>query len=343
MLVAQILFGLPQAYLFGIPWAMDFRLLRYFIATIEEGSLQGASRRVNIAQPALSRRIRDLELSLGCSLLVRGPRGVTATRAGLALYQDAVELVKGIDRAFHNTRRIGLEQGRGARMGLAPTIARKYRHIGDALEAFLRSEQHNGIAFVRAFSSELAESLREGTIDLALLYEQRPDSAQVADRLVHREAYVLAAHPGHRLAVAGAAELAELAGKPLIWLARHDVADSVNPLALQLRRHGLEPVIAQVADSPDEQIDITIASAGICLTPASTILATPPGKLVFRALPRLEATMDLTLAWRREGAGGLALELVAELNVAIDRHQASLAGGNEPWATLDGHVLYQLP
>ena len=76
---------------------MDFRLLRYFIATVEEGSLQGASRRMNIAQPALSRRIRDLALNLDCALLVRGPRGVVVTPAGQAFYEDAVALVKGLD------------------------------------------------------------------------------------------------------------------------------------------------------------------------------------------------------------------------------------------------------
>lgn len=322
---------------------MDLKHLRYFKIAVEEGSLQAAAARLNVAQPALSRRVRDLEAVLGCDLLVRSARGVVPTRAGQALYRDAVRVFDDLDQAFQQVRRLGLEQNRGVRMGLAPTVARKYTFLGVALEAFAHSGGDSGIAFVRAASSDLTESLRGGAIDLALLYEQRPVSAFIADRLVHREAYVLAVHPDHSLAISGAAELADLAGHPLIWLARHDITDHVNPMSLQLRRHGLEPAIAQVVDSPDEQIDITIASAGLCITPASTMLVIPSGKLRFRALPRLDATMDLTLAWRREGASELAMGLVGELHDAIDCHQALLAGNGEPWTKLDGHAVFKLP
>jgi DNA-binding transcriptional LysR family regulator len=63
---------------------MELRRLRYFVAAVEEGSLQRAAGRMHVAQPALSRRIRDLEDSLGCQLLERGVTGVTPTEAGRA-------------------------------------------------------------------------------------------------------------------------------------------------------------------------------------------------------------------------------------------------------------------
>jgi len=322
---------------------MELKHLRYFKTAVEEGSLQAAAARLNVAQPALSRRVRDLEAELGCDLLVREARGVVTTRAGLALYRDAARLLGELDQAIQHARRLGLQQGRGIRMGLAPSIARKYAFLSGALEAFAHSEQERAIAFIRAASADLVEGLRDGTIDLTLLYEQRPDSSQIADRLVHRESYVLAVHPQHPLACSGAADLADLAGQPLIWLARHDIPDHINPMSLQLRRHGLEPMIGQVVDSPDEQIDITLASAGLCITPASTMLAIPPGKLKFRPLPRLDATMDLTFSWRREGMGELALGLRDHLHAAIDRHQAGLATGAEPWMALDGHTVFHRP
>ena len=73
---------------------MDIKHLRIFVAAVEEGSIQAASRLLNIAQPALSRRIRDLEDELGCTLLVRGGKGVTPTQAGLALYRDALGIIE---------------------------------------------------------------------------------------------------------------------------------------------------------------------------------------------------------------------------------------------------------
>ena len=321
---------------------MELKHLAYFRAAVEKGSLQAAAERLNVAQPALSRRVRDLEAELGCQLLHRGARGVTPTSAGMALYRDAVRLFDDLQETRQRVRRLGLEQGHGLRLGLAPTVARKYAFLHAALAEFAALYPDSPVAFRQGASIELAGGLREGSIDLALLYEQRADSTRTSDRLIHREAYVLAVHPAHPLAVPGAAELADLVGQPLVWLARQDMADSFNPAALQLRRHGLEPAIAQVVDTPEEQIDITLARAGLCLTPASTRLAVPGGKLHFRALPGLNATMDLTLAWTPESASSGAQALVAMLHAGIDRHQAALVRADADWMTLDGHRLFHL-
>ena len=61
---------------------MELKHLRYFVAAVEEGSLLAAAERLAIAQPALSRRIQDLEAELGCALLTRSVRGVTPTGVG---------------------------------------------------------------------------------------------------------------------------------------------------------------------------------------------------------------------------------------------------------------------
>lgn len=321
---------------------MELKHLSYFRAAVEEGSLQGAAARLNVAQPALSRRVRDLEAELGCQLLERGARGITPTRAGMALYRDTVRMFDDLQETRQRVRRLGLEHGHGVRVGLAPTIARKYPFLGSALDAFASQHRDSTVAFRPAGSAELVGNLREGAIDLALLYEQRADSTRTSDRLVHREAYVLAVHPAHPLAVAGAAELADLTGQPLVWLARQDMADRFNPMALQLRRHGLEPAIAQIVDTFEQQIDITIASAGVCLTPASTRLSVPAGKLHFRALPRLDTTIDLTLIWPSDGVSEKARDLLDLLHAEIDRHQADLARPDKEWMILDGHPLYHL-
>ena len=118
-----------------------------------------------------------------------------------------------------------------------------------------------------------------------------------------------------------------LSGETLVWLSRRDIADSHNPLLQQLRRHGVEPVIGQLADSPDEQIDLVTAGAGLCLTPASTILSVPAGQLEFRALPGFSMELDFTLAWQREASSPVASALLAEFNAAIETHQAMIASG----------------
>ncbi len=68
---------------------MDFRHLRYFANVAELKSISLAAQHLRIAQPALSRCVKDLELSLGVQLLNRHGRGVSLTSAGENLYHHA--------------------------------------------------------------------------------------------------------------------------------------------------------------------------------------------------------------------------------------------------------------
>ena len=68
---------------------MDLRQLRYFIAIVEQGSFSKAAEFLNVAQPALSLHVRNLESELGCALLFRSPQGVVATEAGDILVRNA--------------------------------------------------------------------------------------------------------------------------------------------------------------------------------------------------------------------------------------------------------------
>ena len=61
---------------------MDLKQLEYFVRVAELGSFTRASSVLDIAQPALSRQVRLLEVELRQNLLLRNGRGVTTTEAG---------------------------------------------------------------------------------------------------------------------------------------------------------------------------------------------------------------------------------------------------------------------
>ena len=73
---------------------MDFKQLRYFIAIADAGSLLRASERINIAQPALSVQLANLEAELGTQLVVRSNRGIELTDDGNILLLHARELIE---------------------------------------------------------------------------------------------------------------------------------------------------------------------------------------------------------------------------------------------------------
>ena len=69
---------------------MELRHLRYFVAVAEEGSVTvAAEKRLHVAQPSLSRQLRDLEFEVGAQLLVRTSRGVQLTDAGRVFLDHA--------------------------------------------------------------------------------------------------------------------------------------------------------------------------------------------------------------------------------------------------------------
>lgn len=91
---------------------MQLRQLKYFVAAIQAGTLQVASKRLYVAQSAISKQIANLEADLGVRLLERGRRGVRPTQAGECFYQQALVVLSTVE----NARRAvdGYKSGDGA-------------------------------------------------------------------------------------------------------------------------------------------------------------------------------------------------------------------------------------
>jgi len=77
---------------------VELRHLRSFLVTAEEGSVTRAAARLYIAQPALSRQLRELERHVGGTLLIRHARGISLTEAGSRLLIEAQTIVGRADR-----------------------------------------------------------------------------------------------------------------------------------------------------------------------------------------------------------------------------------------------------
>jgi DNA-binding transcriptional LysR family regulator len=80
---------------------MELRHLRYFVATVECMSLREASRRIHVAQPAISQTISNLEAELRVKLLMRsGGRSVELTSEGQLFYQESLKTLKQADHSI---------------------------------------------------------------------------------------------------------------------------------------------------------------------------------------------------------------------------------------------------
>ncbi|AIA01138.1 LysR family transcriptional regulator [Streptomyces noursei] len=96
---------------------VDTRLLRYFVAVAEDGSLTRAAQRLFVSQPALTKQIKQLEAQLGVRLFTRSRAGMAVTEAGRALAERVPALLGDWDRTVRETRATAIRSHHVLRVG----------------------------------------------------------------------------------------------------------------------------------------------------------------------------------------------------------------------------------
>jgi len=146
---------------------MELRHLRYFVATAEEGSFLRASNRLRVAQPALSKQIRDLEREVGVKLFERLPRGARVTPAGEHFLRNARHALESAARAVAMARRAdcqtGLKFAYGDLYVYTPVLLKLFA-------AFRRASPETPVHVVRVHDAEQHAALRAQRIDIAATF-----------------------------------------------------------------------------------------------------------------------------------------------------------------------------
>lgn len=172
---------------------MNLRQLRYFIGVIDAGNMTRAAERLNVAQTALSMQIRQLEESLGVTLLVRHSRGIEPTEAGKLLHGRAVAIIKQVDDTRRDVSAAGAEIHESVRFGITPALMLS---VGSDLIVRVRGTiPQVSMSLSEAMSHILIDSLQRGELDYALCYDA-PDIAQLSRRAFLQEDLVFVTLPG---------------------------------------------------------------------------------------------------------------------------------------------------
>jgi len=156
---------------------MDIRQLRYFHAVAAHGSISGAAASLNVAQPAISRHVQQLEYELGTMLLQRHARGVSLTDAGHKLLSHAGFLLRHFEQARQEVMATAADPVGQVSLAILPTVAEP---LGAPVAHRMRCEYPNVSLVLReGFSGPCLDWLMAGTVDFAVLYD--------VDRLVGLE------------------------------------------------------------------------------------------------------------------------------------------------------------
>ncbi|MFA7891864.1 LysR family transcriptional regulator [Pseudomonas putida] len=147
---------------------MDFRQLRYFVAVYEEGHVGRAAERLSLSQPALSQQIRQLEHGLDLSLFERSNKRLLPTLAAHTLYNHALPLLDGLQRAREAMRNFKGQALRTLAIGVLQTVRPSL--VPQLLERLRKAQPHLVVQIYELSGLEIEKRLISGTLDIGISY-----------------------------------------------------------------------------------------------------------------------------------------------------------------------------
>jgi LysR family nitrogen assimilation transcriptional regulator len=164
---------------------MELEQIEYFVRVAELGSFTRASSALGIAQPALSRKIRQLEVELRQNLLARNGRGATTTDAGKLLLEHGRGILHQVQRLREELGRVrGSLAGRVA-IGLPPSIAKVL--TVPLTREFRAKLPQAALSISEGLSVAMQDAIINGKLDIALLYGAVPTQGLEITHLLDEE------------------------------------------------------------------------------------------------------------------------------------------------------------
>lgn len=246
---------------------MDFEQLRAFLLIAQAGGFSPASAALHRSQPALSRRIAQLEQEVGAPLFVRRASGVTLTQAGEALAPYAERALAALGDC--DAAMASLRKGASGPLSVAIVGTLAGASFAAALRRFARAHPDVALTLRTAGSGDVSALVRAGVVHIGVRYHRDRDGA-LAYQQISDEELIVVAPPAHRLVKRGVAQLAELAGER--WLAfpptREGVEDS---LFAHFRTRGAMDIAWTPIDSLTAQKRLVEAGFGLALLPRASV------------------------------------------------------------------------
>jgi DNA-binding transcriptional LysR family regulator len=244
---------------------MTLQQLRYFLAAAEHGSFSAAAATLLMAQPSLSDQIRKLEAELGVPLFARVGRGLTLTEAGRMLRPHAERTLAEAEEAIGSVQQVRTLTGGTASFG---TFGSAHHYLlGGLVQDFRRRYPDVRVRVVGQNSAEVADAIREGTLEAGLIALPIDDRGLEVRPSIREENHYVSADPAR---VAEPKTIDEIAAGPLIL---YDARwGSVDPMRRQLAERAQR---AGVRLEPEIEVEYQTAALDLAARGLGDTVAAP--------------------------------------------------------------------
>lgn len=285
---------------------MELRHLRYFTTLAEELHFRKASEKLFIAQPALSRQIKELEKELQVPLFERNRRKVSLTPAGKHLYQRSGSIFQQLRETKLELKRVhNMELGR-LRIGYVATA------MHSVLPLFLAKIKKRFPALQLSLhemtTAEQIENINNGSLEFA--FARAPiNNESVTSKIVAREKYVLVVPANHPLTKKRIRSLGDLRKESFIFFPRHRNPGYYDQTISLCYQHGLTPNIQYEGVGSYTLLQMVASGLGITILPSS-IAKVPDPRVQFIELKFIKDQSALTILYNEEKLPEAAKELI---------------------------------
>ncbi|MDQ0350111.1 LysR family transcriptional regulator [Ancylobacter vacuolatus] len=248
------------------------RQCTYFRAVAEHGGIAQAARALNISQPSVAQALDKLEAVTGLALFDRHhARGLTLTLQGRVFLEHVTRLEELAQQVEREASALAAEAAGEIRLGVFWTLAPFY--AARLINSFADIAPGVIIRLREMSLTDLADALREGSIDLALTYDRgaEPDGLAFVELAALRPMVVLAAN--HPLAGRRSINLSDLAAEPYVMF---DGPGSRSYFEGLLEEIGVSPRISYVSTSLESVRSAVAAGFGFTL-----LVMRPPSSVTY--------------------------------------------------------------
>jgi len=299
---------------------MELRQLRQFIAVGEHLHFGRAAQALSMAQPPLSRAIRNLEQELGVALFHRLNRKVTLSEAGRALLPEARAVLAAAGRLPEKARTAA--SGEVGELSLQFVSFVDYSFLPDLLRRHAQRFPAVRVNLREATTDVQLAELRAGRADAGILLgpiggeggEAGPapaPQAALAYRPLMSETMMLALPANHpRARDASPASLSEFSADAYICIPRHVGPRLYDAIIASCGKAGFSPRIVQEAIQMQTIISLVSAGMGVALVPESIISLKRRG-VVYRRLRGARPALEVGIAYRRDDRSAVLRQFVA--------------------------------
>ncbi|MFG6569482.1 LysR family transcriptional regulator [Sulfitobacter sp. 1A13679] len=280
------------------PTRLDLRHLRYALAVADAQGFRAAAEMLNIAQPAISKAVKDTEVDLGFRIFDRsGPR-VIPTPEGVVFLDDARQTVAQFERTIRASR----QNAAGARghIIVGYSALATSRQISEALDAFHRSVPGVQVEMHVMSTDNMLKNLKSGAIDLGFLLSHPTVGAPGIDQMpVWSSRIGLVAPAGE-----APSHVTDLPEMPFVMGLRENWRSWRALLDSACDRAGLTPVVVDEAWDVQVILQRVAERRGVTLFPM-TMAESLPAALELVPIAGLDAEATISMAWSIKADTGL--------------------------------------